>query len=100
MVGNSQYNECEYSDETFNFLLSYIEHDITKKETAETPISASKRLAVCLCKLARGNCYYTISEMTGVGESTVIKIVDEVCQVIAENMWHEFVEKYFPKSKE
>ena len=41
--------------ETFNFLLSKIEHDITKKETAETPISASKRLAVRLYKLARGD---------------------------------------------
>ena len=38
--------------------------------------------------------------MTGIGESTVIKIVDEVCQVIVENMWHDSVEKYFPKSKE
>ena len=59
------------SRETFNFLLSKIEHDITKKETAETLISASKRLAVCLYKLARGDYYYTISKMTGIGESTV-----------------------------
>ena len=26
--------------------------------------------------------------------------MDEVCQVIVENMWHESVEKHFPKSKE
>ena len=101
----------EYSDErfdqtfrvsrvTFNFLLPKIEHDITKKETAETPISASKGLVVCLYKLARGDYYHTISEMTGTGESTVIRIVDEVYQVIVENMWHESLEKHSPKSKE
>ena len=55
---------------------------------------------MCLYKLARGDYYYTISEMTGIGESTVIRIVDEVCQVIVENMWHESVEKHFPRSKE
>ena len=38
--------------------------------------------------------------MTGIGESTVIKTVDVVCQIIVENMCAESVEKYFPKSKE
>ena len=59
-------------------MLSKIEHDITKKETAETPISASKDLVACLYKLPRGDYHHTISEMTGIGESTVIRIVDEV----------------------
>ena len=89
---NSEYSDERFkqtfrvSRETFNFLLSKIEHDITKKETAETPLSASKRLAVCLYKLARGDYYYAITEMTGIGEPTVIKIVDRVCQVNVENM--------------
>ena len=102
---NTEYNDERFkqtfcaSRETFDFLLSKIQHDITKKETGETPISASKHLALCLYKLARGDHYYTIFEMTGIGELTAIKIVDEVCQVIVENMWHDSVEKYFPKSK-
>ena len=51
---NSEYSDERFkqtfrvSRETFNSLISKIEHDITKTETAETPISASKRLAVCL----------------------------------------------------
>ena len=45
------------SRETFNFLSSKIEPDITKKETAETPISANKRFAVYIYKLVRGDCY-------------------------------------------
>ena len=58
---NSEYSDERFKQtfrvnrETFNFLLSKIEHDTTKKETAETPISASKRLAVRLYKLARGD---------------------------------------------
>ena len=55
---------------------------------------------MCLYKLARRDYYYTISETTDIRQSTVIKIVGEVCQVIVENMWHESVEKYFLKSKE
>ena len=38
--------------------------------------------------------------MTGIAESTVIKVVVEVCQVIVVNKWHESVEKYFAKSEE
>ena len=34
------------------------------------------RLAICLNKLSQKDYHYTISEMTGVGESTVICIVD------------------------
>ena len=33
--------------ETFNFLLFKLEHDITKKETADTPISCSVPLQTC-----------------------------------------------------
>ena len=39
------------SRETFNFLLFNIEQDITKKETAETHISASKRLVCAFTNL-------------------------------------------------
>ena len=43
-----------------------------KKETVETPISASKLHAVFFFV----NCYYTSSRKTGIEESPVIKIVD------------------------
>ena len=45
------------------------------------------RLAVFLYKLSRGDYYYTTSQMIGIGESTVAKIADEVCQVIIENLF-------------
>ena len=87
------------SRETFNFILSKIESDIEKHETAEVPISASMRLAVCLYKLSRGDYYYTISEMTGIGEATVIVIVNEVCEAIIKNLWKDSVEKLFPNTE-
>ena len=44
------------------------------------------RLTICLYKLSRADYNYSISEMTGVGESTVICIVNEVSQATAENL--------------
>ena len=57
------------------------------------------RLAICLCKLPRGDYNYTISEMAGVGESTVICIVNEVSQAIVENVWTKFASNLFLKNQ-
>ena len=57
------------------------------------------RLAIRLYKLSRGDYNYTISEKTGVGESTVICIVNEVSQAIVENLWAKFVSNLFPKNQ-
>ena len=37
--------------------------------------------------------------MTGVGESTVICIVNEVSQAVVENLWIKFVSNLFPKNQ-
>ena len=87
------------SRDTFNFILSKIRHDIEKCVVAEEPICPEMRLAICLYKLSRGDYYYTISEMTGIGESTVIAIVNEVCQSIINNLWKDSVENLFPKTE-
>lgn len=47
-------------------------------------------------RLARGDYYYTISELTGYGESTVCTIVREFCEAIVKNMWEESVNSHFP----
>ena len=57
------------------------------------------RLAICLYRVSRGDYNYTISEMTVVGESTVICIVNEVSQAIVENLWTKFVSNLFPKNQ-
>ena len=78
---NSLYNErvkeiFPISRDTFKYILSEILVNIEKQHTTEEPISPEIRLAICLYKLSRKDYNYTISEMTGVWESTVICIVN------------------------
>ena len=46
-----------------------------KDATTEEPISPECRRAICLYRLARGNYYYTLSEMSGLGTATIQGIV-------------------------
>ena len=41
---------------------------------------------------------YTVAEMAGLAESTVWKIVIEVCNAIIEKLWTDPVDRHFPKS--
>ena len=52
---------------SFNFILSRIEHDLQRDTVPGDPIPPAFRLAVCLYRLARGDYFYTIAEMTGLG---------------------------------
>ena len=56
---------------TFMFLLGRIRNLIEKDTITEEPISLECRLAICLYRLARGDYYFTIAEMAGIGERTV-----------------------------
>ena len=60
----------------------------------EDPISPECRLIVCLYHLARGEYYYTIAEMVGLGTLTVQTIVTQICHIIVENLWQGFVMGY------
>ena len=55
------------SRETFMYILSFLRNDLEKQTITEVPISPECRLAICLYRLGRGDYYYTISEMVGVG---------------------------------
>ena len=48
---------------------------LERETTADEPVCI---LAICLYRLARGDYYYTIAEMMGLGVSTVSTIVKEV----------------------
>ena len=74
------------SRSTFNYILDNIKDEITHDIINEQPVSAECRLGICLYRLGRGDYYYTISEMSGLGLSTVCeefksKILD------MEEMW-------------
>ena len=86
------------SHSTFTFILSHKRHKLVKEYVAEEPISPEKRLGICLYRLARGDYLYTVAEMVGLAESTVCKIVIEVCNAILENLWTYAVNRHFPKS--
>ncbi len=66
------------SRSTFKFILDNIKDEIEHDIINEQPVSAECRLGVCLYCLGRGDYYYTISQMSGLGISTVCKIVSEV----------------------
>ena len=82
---------------TFVYILGRIHGAISKESLNEDAISAELRLAICLYRLARGDYLYTISEMTGVGETTVCNIVIEVCEALVKEFWNEKVKSHFPK---
>ena len=89
------------SRNTFKYILSEIRVNIERQQpiSSEEPISSEMHLAICLYELSRGDYNYTISEVTEVGESTVICIVNEVFQAIVENLWAKFVSNLFPKNQ-
>ena len=72
---------------------------IQQKKKQQKLLLVQVNVLQCAFTNLLGEITSTVSEMTGTGESTVIRIVDEVYQVIVENMWHESLEKHFPKSK-
>ena len=63
-------------------------------------MSPECRLGVCLYRLGCGDYYYTIAELTGLGESTICSITIEVCQAIVESFWEKEVSIYFPETIE
>ena len=93
------------SKATFNYILDRIKSGIQHKHPGqrgfvEEPISPACRLGITLYRLARGDYYYTISEMTGFGVATVCNITIEVSQVIVETLWKEAVLNKFPSTLE
>ena len=57
------------------------------------------RLAICLYTLGIGDYLYTISEMSGLGVSTVSSICQEVCQVLVDHLWNETVSTHMPQTE-
>ena len=82
---------------TFLFLLGEIAPMISKQTVTEDPITPEVRLAVCLCRLARGDYLHTIAELVGLGTATVSLITKEVCEALVSRLWDKYVNKNMPK---
>ena len=87
------------SRDSFIYILERIRPDLERKIVVEESISPEYRLGICLYRLGRGDCRYTLAEMTGYGESTVRAVVLEVCEALIQRLWGETVTNYFPKTK-
>ena len=85
---------------TFIYILNRIKGQLERKTLAEDPIAPERRLALCLYRLGRGDYYYTIAEMVGLGVSTICSIVQEVCRALVENLWTDTISALMPKSEE
>ena len=76
---------------TFRYILDRIESILARQTLTEDPISPDERLAICLYRQGRGDCYYTIAEMVGRGVSKLSSIVEEVSQVLVNHLWNDCV---------
>ena len=84
---------------SFSFILSRIRHVLERDTINEQPISPECRLGICLYRLARGDYYYTIAEMVGLGVATVCSIVSEVPQAIIDHLWQDCVKQHMPQTQ-
>ena len=78
--------------DTFNLLCSevrpYVERECT---VLREPISVEKRVAVTIWKLATNVEYRTLSNLFGLGRSTVCTVFIETCKVIADKLFAKYV---------
>lgn len=83
---------------TFIYILNAIRPDLERESLGENSLTPELRLAICLYRLARGDYYYTIAEMVGVGEGTVCVVVMEVCDALIKRLWASEVSSLFPET--
>lgn len=87
------------SRETFRFKLQHVRHKLLRDTIIEEPITPECRLAIGLYRLSRGDYFFTISEMVGLGVSTVCTITKEVTIAIVENMWEQSVNRHMAEKR-
>lgn len=82
--------------DTFRILCSELGPYIQKQSTVlRSPISVERRVAVTVWKLATNIEYRTLSNLFGLGISTVATIVVETCHAITSNLLKKYV--YIPE---
>lgn len=82
--------------QSFNELFTLIAPHITKQTVVRTPIPARMRFDICICYLAAGDSFQSLSYAFRVAPNTISKIISESCQVI----WDVLAEIVFPEPTE
>ena len=82
--GNNWWREnLRLSQSTFNIICTELRPFISRRDTIlRACISVEERVAITIWKLATNIEYRTLSELFGVGKSTVCEIVNDTCQQI------------------
>ena len=90
-------NEFRMLPSTFDFIVNLVEADMRKEDTYfPKTISIQKRVACALWQLSTGNSYRVVSNVFGVGRSTVSQIMKEFCKILCKKS-SRF--KKFPKTR-
>ena len=103
-VENGKYGEewwrdnLRMTEHTFRILCNELRPYIQKQSIVlREPISVERRVAVTVWKLATNVEYRTLSNLFGIGLSTVAVIVVETCQAISANLLTRYV--YIPEDE-
>ena len=86
--------------DTFKFIQDRTYNLLKKQSITEDAIPPECRLGVCLYRLGRGDYYYTLAELSGLGEATICLIVIDVCQILVNTFWEEEISNLFPQNQE
>ena len=99
--GNNWWKEnLRLSQSTFNIICTELRFFISRRDTVlRDCISVEERVAITIWKLATNIEYRTLSELFGIGKSTVCEIVNDTCQQIVINLLPKYMKK-FQKEKD
>ena len=91
------YDNLRMSKDTFDALCSELRPYVQRKDTKfRQAITVEGRVAVTIWRLATNAEYRTISQLFGIGRSTVGEIVLDTCGAIADHLFKKYV--CFPQS--
>ena len=90
---NWWHNNLRMSKSTFNYICCQLSPYIQKQNTQMREcVPVEQRVALTLWRLATNADYRSISQLFGLGRSTVCEIFHECCSVIAEKLLPRFVQ--------
>lgn len=85
------------SKDTYQLLCTELQPYIKRQTCVRDPVGVEKRVAVTIYKLATNLEYMSLSNLFGIGVSTVCSIVVETCRVIADKFLSKYI--YIPNGE-
>lgn len=90
---NSFRQYLRMNDECFQEIMSYVQRDLTKKDTImRSAISAKEKVAIVLRFLATGETFRSLEYQSRLSESFLSNVVPEVCEVIYKKLGADYMQ--------